>query len=351
MAVDRRELLSWLGCAAMCCVGEAEVEAAGSVAVPVDPYAVLVDTTACIGCRKCEWACNRESGLPVEPLKSLEDRSVFGELRRPDAGHYTVVNRFQRENGDGRPLYVKVQCMHCNDPTCYSACLVTAFSKSRTGAVVYEPSRCMGCRYCIVSCPFQVPAYEYSNAFTPRVRKCTFCSERIAREGGVPACVEVCPPQCLSFGRRSVLLELAHLLIEEGNGKYVDHVYGEHEMGGTNWLYITGAPFEKLGFRTDLGTTAAPKLTSGALAAVPAVIGVWPALLGGIYLMTRSKERVAARERTAAVNEATQVAKAAADQAMKGAMEKAKAEKEKAVESAVKKALAEAAKAKGEEGA
>jgi hypothetical protein len=121
-------------------------------------------------------------------------------------------------------------------------------------------------------------------------------------------------------------------------------------MGGTNWLYISGAPFEELGFRTDLGTTPAPELTSGALAAVPIIIGVWPALLGGVYLMSQSRQRNAAREKAAAVKEATETTQAAADEAMKSAIEKAKADKEKAVEKAVKKALEEAAKENAGEG-
>jgi Fe-S-cluster-containing dehydrogenase component len=223
------------------------VESAGTAGPESDPFAVLVDTTACIGCRKCEWACNQASRLPVEPLETFENKDVFATMRRPDAGHLTVVNCFE---SSGRTSYVKVQCMHCNVPTCASACLVTAFTKHNNGAVTYDPSRCMGCRYCMVSCPFQIPAYEYLNAMTPQVRKCTFCYDRVAEEGKVPACVEICPPQALSFGRRSQLLRVAHRLIDESDGRYVDHVYGEHEVGGTSWLYLSSVPFSELGFPT-----------------------------------------------------------------------------------------------------
>ena len=245
MALDRRELLRWLGCAATGSMATSGAEGADASSADGDPYAVLVDTTTCIGCRKCEWACNRASGLPVDPLETFEDTTVFAGMRRPDAGHYTVVNRV---DGHSRPLYVKVQCMHCDDPTCYSACLVTAFTKQEDGAVTYDASRCMGCRYCMVSCPFQVPAYEYSNPLTPQVRKCSFCHQRVSGEGKVPACVEICPPQCLSFGRRSELLKVAHERIASGGGSYVDHVYGEHEVGGTCWLYLSSVPFVELGF-------------------------------------------------------------------------------------------------------
>ena len=246
MTLNRREALAWLGGAA---AGGAAADAAGAAgggAAGFDPWAVLVDTTACVGCRKCEWACNQASGLPVEAPERFEDKAVFSAMRRPDADHYTVVNRFRAPGGSS--VYVKAQCMHCDEPACLSACIVTAFEKQPDGAVTYDPSRCMGCRYCMVSCPFQVPAYEYSNALTPRVRKCTFCHDRVAAEGKVPACVAICPPQCLSFGRRSDLLRVAHVLIGEGRERYVDHVYGEREVGGTSWLYLAGTPFTELGF-------------------------------------------------------------------------------------------------------
>ncbi len=262
MALDRRELLRWLGCGLAGCGLAHGAEGAGPLAPPEDPYAVLVDTTACIGCRKCEWACNQASGLPVEPLETFEEKSVFARMRRPDAGHYTVVNRFADRSDRDRPVYVKAQCMHCVTPTCASACIVTAFAKQPEGAVTYDASRCMGCRYCMVSCPFQVPAYEYSNPLTPQVRKCSFCHERVTREGKVPACVEVCPPQCLSFGRRSELLDIAHRRIGEGGGRFVDHVYGEHEVGGTSWLYLASVPFTDLGF-PQLGEEPPLRVTEG----------------------------------------------------------------------------------------
>jgi len=223
-----------------------------------DPFGVLVDLDKCIGCRKCEWACNQANHLPVQPLESFEDKSVFETMRRPGPGNYTVVNEFPDPSG-GPPIRVKVQCMHCNHPACSSACLVTAFQKQETGAVTYEKWRCMGCRYCMVACPFQIPAYEYEDAFTPEVRKCTFCAERIA-DGGVPACVEICPPQCLIFGKRSQLLTLAHRRIEAEPDQYVPHVYGEHEAGGTSWLYIASRPFEELGF-PPLPSKAPSRLT------------------------------------------------------------------------------------------
>ncbi len=258
--MKRREFLKTVAGACAATVAAGEASASNEVLVPENPYGVLVDTSKCIGCRKCEWACNQANHLPVQPLSTFEDKSVFAAMRRPDAGHYTVVNQWKGPEGSDRPVWAKVQCMHCNDPACASACIVSAFQKRENGAVVYDPWRCMGCRYCMVACPFQIPAYEYDNALTPQVRKCTFCYDRITKEGGVPACVEICPPQCLVFGRRSELLDLAHRTIAQNPGKYVDHVYGEHEAGGTSWMYLAAVPFTELGF-PEVGEAAPPRIT------------------------------------------------------------------------------------------
>jgi hypothetical protein len=161
--------------------------------------------------------------------------------------------------------------------------------------------------------------------------------------------VEACPQEALIFGRRDELIAVARERIRRYPDRYIDHIYGETEMGGTNWMYITGAPFEELGFRTDLGVIPAPELTSGALAMVPIVIGVWPALLSGIYIMTKRKERIASQEQAAAVQEAIDTTKAEAAEMAAKAKDRAAKEKEKAVEAAVKKALAEAEKDKGGE--
>lgn len=208
-----------------------------------DWYGVLVDTTVCIGCRKCEWACKDYNKLPNQPIEKYDDKSVFGHMRRPDSETYTVVNGYDDPNNPEKPYYVKVQCMHCLEPACVSACIVGALTKDeKTGAVVYDAWKCIGCRYCMASCPFQIPTYEYENALTPQVRKCTFCFDRLPKYGGKPACVEICPVGALTFGKRSELIELAHDRIAKYPDKYVDHVYGENELGGTAWMYLSGKP-------------------------------------------------------------------------------------------------------------
>lgn len=209
-----------------------------------DGYGVLVDTTVCIGCRKCEWGCNQTNALSTRDGKAFEDKSVCRTHRRPTDDAFTVVNVFDGHRADGEPSYMKIQCMHCDRPACVSACLVGALRKMPEGPVIYDPWKCMGCRYCMVACPFQIPAYEYSDPLTPRVRKCTFCFERLA-QGKRPGCVEICPNEALTFGKRSELIDLAYARIRQFPDRYVDHVYGEHEAGGTSWMYLAPVDFIK----------------------------------------------------------------------------------------------------------
>jgi len=284
MKVSRRGFFKIAGATAGASLLSPEARAAE--AKGLDGPGVLVDTTLCVGCRACESACAEANGLPPP----AEGDAVFQEKRDTSQQTFTVVNRFEKEPGVER--YVKRQCMHCVAPACASACPVQAMVKLPTGPVVYDASRCMGCRYCMIGCPFDVPKYEYeSNA--PRVRKCTFCSTRQA-EGKLPACAEVCPSGALTFGKRSELIEMAKTRIYQNPDRYVHHVYGELEAGGTSWLYITDVPFEQMPyFPTDVGTRAYPDLVSGALGAPPFVMTLWPPLLMGIYAFTHRKEAVA----------------------------------------------------------
>jgi len=149
--------------------------------------------------------------------------------------------------------------------------------KTKEGPVIWREDKCMGCRFCMVSCPFDMPKYEYHSAM-PKVQKCRMCWERL-QAGEVPACVEECPEEAAIFGKRSELLEIARQRIYENPGTYVPHIYGEHEAGGTGWLYISPVPFEEIGFRTDLGETAYPEYSRQFLTAVPVVLIMWPAFL------------------------------------------------------------------------
>jgi len=262
--------------------------------LPHDPekeYGCLVDTTLCVGCRKCEQACNQRHRLPA-PEASFEELAVLENERRMDETTYTVVNKYYPKNigtltWRQRPTFVKFQCMHCSDPSCVSACIVGSLTKQENGSVIYDAEKCIGCRYCMVACPFQVPAYEYDNALTPQVRKCDFCFEYVEK-GNLPACAQVCPREAMIFGRKKDLLDLAHWKIKNNPGKYVDHIYGEHEVGGTSWLYLASEPFESIGF-PKLGTKAPPRLTEsiqhGLFQYFAAPIGLYVAL-GGIMWVT-----------------------------------------------------------------
>ncbi len=135
--------------------------------------------------------------------------------------------------------------MHCNDPACVSACPVAALDKLPNGPVVYDDERCIGCRYCMMACPFQIPKFQWSSA-VPLIRKCDFCADRIAI-GLAPACSTVCPTETLLFGDREALLKEAHRRIGAHPGKYYPEVYGEKIVGGTAKLYLTAVSFEDLG--------------------------------------------------------------------------------------------------------
>lgn len=217
---------------------------------------VLVDTTVCIGCRNCEWACRQAHGLPTPPRAAYEDDRAFAGRRRPDDTALTVVNRHADPGDPGRPIPVKVQCMHCAHPACVSACIVGALSKGQDGAVVWNDDKCIGCRYCMVACPFQIPAFEFGRARQPRVMKCDFCAARRAR-GELPACVDICPVEALTYGPREELVNVARNRVRRNPGRYVNHIYGEYEVGGTDWLYLARADFARLDF-PKLGDRPAP---------------------------------------------------------------------------------------------
>lgn len=259
-----------------------------------DGMGVLVDLTRCVGCRSCEAACNQEQHLP-EPVKSFDDPSVFndeyhlGHKRRPSEEAYTVVNRYENTNA-GQPVYRKVQCNHCNEPACLTSCFVNAYKKTKEGAVVYNDKVCVGCRTCMVACPFNIPAYSYSSTLDPVVKKCIFCHETRLKKGKPPACVEICPQEALTFGNRKDLIKIGHQRIKENPARYIDHIYGETEVGGTSWMYLSNVPFEQVGFDTTLGREPIIAGVKSFLGMVPMVLAIWPALFTGFHLLaTKNK--------------------------------------------------------------
>ena len=240
---------------------------------------LLIDTTKCIGCNACREACREKNGQPA-----TSDDPYADDL---SAGSYTVV----KKSGD---VFYRRLCMHCADPTCASVCPVGALRKTAAGPVTYDESRCIGCRYCLLACPFGVPRYEW-NARWPKVTKCNLCADRLAA-GKQPACAEACPTGATLFGDRDELIAEARRRIAENPGTYVNRVYGLEEVGGTSVLFLSAVPFEQLGMRTDLLREPLPLLTYRVLSKIPHFVGLGGVLLGGIWWITHRREEVARAE-------------------------------------------------------
>lgn len=289
MAINRRTFLKILGAGivggGMAGVASGNLSASPKPAPsPKEFLGILVDTTRCVGCRSCEAGCAEANHLPVP---DISDTSVFETRRKTTLDQWMVVNRYNTEKGE---VYVKMQCMHCNQPGCVSACLVKAFEKRKEGPVTWA-TNCMGCRYCMIACPFDMPKFEYHSP-TPRILKCTLCWERLGK-GEKPACVESCPEEALTFGKRRGLVEEARRRIYgKEAGRYFPHIYGEHEVGGTGYLYLARVPFDQIGFRTDLGTKAYPEYTKGFFWNIVLVDILIPPFLLGIYQATRREKKV-----------------------------------------------------------
>lgn len=245
---------------------------------------VLVDLTRCIGCRACENACRVRRGRPGLPTGRLGYGPGEGRLSFTT---WTFVDF--REAHDDKPaktIYsVKKQCMHCLDPACTSACPVAALHKTPRGSVVYDAARCIGCRYCMVACPFNVPRYEWNEGLTPRVGKCDFCDDRVEK-GNLPACVAACPAGTLKFGRRADVLREAMMRMSANPKRYIS-IYGDKVVGGTAWIYLSDVPMDQLGFRIDLPTAALPSLTWKALAKVPVVVVTLALVLSAVYRLRK----------------------------------------------------------------
>ena len=236
---------------------------------------LLIDVTACIGCGACREACAKEHGLPGGDDDQLSYRN------------YTVIQK----RGD---QFVRKLCMHCVEPSCVSVCPVGALTKRESGAVVWDHTKCFGCRYCMVACPFEIPTFEWLS-YNPRIRKCVLCYERI--EAGRPtACAEVCPTEATLFGDRDTLINIAEERIRSHANKYKDQIWGLQEVGGTSVFYLSAIPFEDLGFKKDLMQSPPSEITWRILGQVPNVvlIGAW--VLGGFYFIYRRRQDVKAAE-------------------------------------------------------
>jgi formate dehydrogenase iron-sulfur subunit len=241
--------------------------------------ALLYDATMCIGCKQCEQACAAQNKLPY-------DDSIAAEEKQSEHKYTAVLTRSEH--------FMRRLCMNCEDPACASVCPVAALRKTAAGPVIYDADRCMGCRYCMVACPFGVPKYEW-NKVLPKVRKCTMCPDRVAA-GQQTACAEICPTGATKYGERDDLIAEAQQRIRENPGKYVNHIYGLNEVGGTSVLLLSGVPFEEFGYRADLSRDPLPMLTYRVLSRIPDFVPLGGILLGGIWWITHRREEVAAAE-------------------------------------------------------
>lgn len=291
--LNRRNFLKVLGIAGATISGipSKNLTAETNPQLSEDRQGVLVDTTVCIGCRRCEWACKVAHGLPAGNVESYSDESVYKLDRRPGNDAYTIVNRYDNVKDPQRPINVKVQCMHCDKPACVSACIVGAISKEENGAVIWNTDKCIGCRYCLVACPFQIPTFEYDVALHPDIHKCDFCYER-TKDGLLPACVDICPVEALTYGKRRDLIKVAEKRIQLYPDRYSNKIYGFTEVGGTSWMYLASTEFDKLDF-PKLGDSTAPGVSEsiqhGIFAYFVPPIALY-ALLGGIMWVTKKKE-------------------------------------------------------------
>ncbi len=241
---------------------------------PREFQAYLFDATRCIDCRACMVACSVENQVPLNGTRIwVAGAGITGEY--PNLARASM------------PYH----CMHCIQPSCASACPVGAWSKRADGPVVYDSSRCIGCRYCMNACPFGVPHFDWDKGLLdqPLITKCTMCAHRLDVDGE-PACVQTCPTDALSFGSRKDMLAEAKARIAANPGKYIDHVYGEHENGGTSYLIISNVPFADLGL-PDVPQESVNHTSEVVMSGtIPFALG-WAGVLAAVAGVVRLRER------------------------------------------------------------
>ncbi len=249
------------------------------------PYGILIDTTRCTGCEDCVKACKEENDLGKDMPRRWK--------RRIDDLSSTRYTTLIEKPGS---RFVRQMCRHCNEPACASACIVGALQKTPEGSVIYDAEKCMGCRYCMMSCPFGIPRYEWEKS-APRIRKCTFCYSRIAK-GDKPACVTACTYEATLFGRRDALIEEAQKRLDASRDRYLQRIVGESDVGGTAILYISDIPLDFLAWRSGLETAPLQERTRDVLYKVPPLVLGMGGLLAGVHWITARRAKVASASRS-----------------------------------------------------
>jgi len=242
--------------------------------------ALLYDATLCIGCKQCEQGCAEENKLPYND-------KIAAEAAQSEHKFTAVLTK-----GD---KFMRRLCMNCEDPACASVCPVVALRKTPGGPVIYEASRCMGCRYCMVACPFGVPKYEWGSV-NPKVQKCTMCGVNRVSQGKPTACAEICPTGATKFGDREELVAEAKKRIADNRSNYVNHIYGLQEVGGTSVLLLSSVDFAEFGYPTGLPEDPLPMRTFKVLSRIPDFVPLGGIMLGGVWWITHRREEVAAAE-------------------------------------------------------
>ncbi len=269
---------------------------------------VLYDGTRCIGCRACSVACKVWNNLRADlNAEVTTDGGIPGKGTVSDKT-FTYM-RFREVEDEAAPggmkwAFVKIQCMHCLHPACQTACIVGALRrKSDTGAVEYDRGKCIGCRYCMVACPFGIPCYEWDRP-SPWIKKCTFCADRqvgtMDEERQLePACVTTCLTDALIFGEREDLIAEAKSRFEREPDRYwkdengEHHIYGEHEVGGTAWMYISSVSPDELDL-PEVSDEEVPTNAHKAMGTLPYYAAGVIGLMGAVYWVTKRKQKIAA---------------------------------------------------------
>ena len=230
-------------------------------------HAILFDTTRCKGCERCVAACIEANG--TDPSAAAYDRATTKDGL--SAQRLLAVVRVEQ----GR--FTRLSCMHCIEPSCVAACLVGGLRKSPEGPVVYDPDKCIGCRYCMLACPFHIPRYEWDRT-APLMRKCSMCTERL-EQGQVPACVQACPNEVMLAGDRNELIARAHEMLRLHPEKYLPRVWGENEFGGTSILFVSDVDLSAVGWPAE-AVVSIPSLTDPLVRKTPLIglsvgLGCW----------------------------------------------------------------------------